>query len=197
MRRDKASEFGISLVMLIFGAALLLWPEGALSVVVTGLSIVVTCFGIVLLVSYLFRKALRPVSQPKLIAGILLVLGGIFLVPRLGIVLSIVPFILGILIVVSGISKLLHAFEYKKMGYSSWWITLVIALLAIVVGIVVGLNPFKTIRLALRVIGIALILDNFANVFDTLYLRYRLKKDGYVVVDSDDDIIDIIQKDDL
>jgi uncharacterized membrane protein HdeD (DUF308 family) len=196
MKKDKMVTFVVSLVLLILGIALIIWPEKSLDVVAKGLSVVTICLGIVLLLSYLWNRELRPVSQWKLMIGVALVLVGMFLVPKIGIVLSIIPFILGVLVVCSGISKLLHGLDYRKMGYPSWWVTVVISIAAIILGSIVVVNPFKTVTLAIRVVGVILVFDNFANVFDTLYIGYKLNKDGYVVVDTEDDqIVDIIQKD--
>lgn len=196
MKRDKLVAFLVSLVLLFFGVALIIWPEEALNIVAKGLSVVAVCVGIVLLISYLLRREMRALCQWKLMLGVILILIGGFLLPQLTIVLSIVPFVLGVLVVCSGIAKLLHGLEYRKLGYPSWWVAVLIAVGAIILGGIVVVNPFKTVKLAVRVIGVVLVLDNFANVFDTVYIGYRLNKDGYVVVNSeDDDIIDIIQKD--
>lgn len=195
MKKDKLIEFLVSLVLVIFGVILVIWPEKSLDVVAKGLSVAAVCIGIGLLISYLFRREIRPISQWKLMLGVILVLAGMFLLPRLQIVLSVVPFVLGVLVVCSGIAKLLHGLEYRRMGYPGWWAAILFAVCAIILGGIVVVNPFKTIKLAIRVVGVILIVDNFANVFDAVYIGYKLNKDGYVVVDSEDDVIDIIQKD--
>lgn len=195
MKKDKLVVFLVSLVLLIFGITLIIWPEAALNAVAKGLSVVSICIGIVLLLSYLLKRELRALCQWKLMLGVILILIGMFLLPKLGIVLSIVPFVLGVLVICSGIAKLLHGLGYRKLGYPSWWVTVLIAVGAIILGGIAVVNPFKTVKLAVRVIGVILVLDNFANVFDTVYIGYRLNKDGYVVVNSEDDVIDIIQKD--
>ena len=195
MKREKMISFLVSLVLVIFGVVLVIWPEAALAVVSKGLSLLSICVGVALLLSYLLKREKRSINEWKLMLGVIFVLVGIFLLPKLTIVLSVIPFILGVLVVCSGISKLLHGLEYRKLGYPAWWVTVLIAVGAMIFGGVVVINPFKTVNLALRVVGVILVLDNFANVFDTVYIGYKLNKDGYVVVDSEDDVIDIIQKD--
>jgi uncharacterized membrane protein HdeD (DUF308 family) len=194
MKKDRITTFIGSLILLILGIILIIWPEFSLDVAAGGISVVTICFGIILLGSYLLRKSLREVSQWKLITGILLILAGMFLIPKIGIVLSVIPVILGVLVVGSGISKILHGLEYRQLGYSTWWLPVLVGIAAIILGGVAVLNPFKTVTLAIRVVGVILVFDNFANVFDFLCIGYKLNKDGYVVVDTEDDIIDIIQK---
>lgn len=196
MKRDKLVAFLVSLALLILGVILMIWPEVSLNLVSKGLSVAAVCMGIVLLLSYLLKRELRALCQWKLMIGVILVLVGMFLLPRLNIVLAVVPFILGVLVVCSGIAKMLHGLEYRKMGYPLWWVTILIAVGAIILGGVAVVNPFSTVKLAIRVVGVILVLDNFANVFDTVYIGYKLNKDGYVVMNSEDDrVIDIIQKD--
>ncbi len=195
MKKEKLMESIVSLVLLVVGVILIIWPEKSLSFIASALSVLCVAVGVVILLSYLLNREMRDVSQWKLVLGIIFVLVGMFVLPKLNIVLAVIPVILGLIIVCSGVTKLLHGLSYRKTGYPLWWMPFVIAVAAIVLGGIIMINPFSTLKLAIRVVGVVLVFDNFGNVFDSAYIGYKLNKDGYVVVDSDDDIIDIIQKD--
>ena len=195
MKKEKTMEFVVSLVLLVVGVLLIIWPGKALDFIADALSALCILVGVLILLSYLLNRETRDISQWKIVVGIIFVLVGMFVLPRLSIVLSVIPFILGLVIVCSGIKKLLDGLSYRKTNYALWWVPVAIAVAAIILGGVIMINPFSTLKLAIRVVGVVLIFDNFGNVFDSLYVGYKLNKDGYVVVDSDDDIIDIIQKD--
>ena len=195
MKKEKTMEFVVSLVLLIAGVLLIIWPEKALSFIASALSALCILVGVLVLLSYLLNREMRDISQWKLIVGIIFVLAGMFVLPKLDIVLAVIPFILGLVIVCSGVKKLLDGLSYRKTNYTLWWVPVAIAVAAIILGGIIMINPFNTLKMAIRVIGVVLVFDSFGNVFDSVYVGYKLNKDGYVVVDSDDDIIDIIQKD--
>lgn len=195
MQKERISLFAGSALLLILGIVLIIWPEFSLNVIVYGLSAAVTLFGIVKLIMYFVRKNQRQYMQMDLMEGVIACVAGILLIPRLVIWMSIVPIIVGLVIIASGIGKIMNAVECKKRGYPMWWAVLTMAVVSILLGGVILVNPFSTIKLTVRVIGAVLVLDNAENVWSMVMFQYRLKKDGYVVVDSgDDDIIDVIQK---
>lgn len=80
--------------------------------------------------------------RANLAFGVLdVILGGILL-SRPGIAASILPFIMGFLLVVDSLVKLQLAFDAKRSGLGSWWIVLLTA----VVGVILG-AALVTIRL--------------------------------------------------
>lgn len=194
MKNEKRMESLVSLLILIAGVILIIWPEKSLNFIAEAISVLCICVGVLILLSYLINRETRGISQWKLVVGILFVLVGMFVLPKLGIVLAVIPVILGLWIVCSGVTKLIHGFNYRKTGYPLWWLPVAISVVGIILGGIIVINPFGTIKLAIRVVGVVLVFDNIGNVFDSAYIGYKLQKDGYVVVDADDDVIDIIQK---
>lgn len=195
MNKSKIVAFITSLALVVLGLFMVIWPGESLDVLSKGLSYLVIAIGAVFVVMYLLAGADRAKSQWELICGVAAILLGLFVVPRLSVVLSVIPFLAGVLVVCSGIAKLFHALEYKRLGYKTWKLAMAVAVLAVVLGGAAMLYPFETVEFGVRIVGIVLLFDNFANVFDTAYIAFRLKKDGYAVVgDTSGDVIDIIQK---
>ncbi|MGM0124162.1 hypothetical protein IGI37_001536 [Enterococcus sp. AZ194] len=82
-------------------------------------------------------------------------------------ILSIIPFFLGLLIVVNGASQLLQALNAKK-GKGLW---LLFSGVMIVAGLVLMFNPFKTLLVVCQVFGILLIFNGISELVNYFQLR--------------------------
>lgn len=163
-----------SVAYLVLGFVLLIRPGMALVTIVHILAIVAAVMGVVSLVSYFRDK--YSVGNGGVIKGIVYFVIAAFLYFGAGFIISIVPFILGILIVISGIVKLQEALDMMKYKADGSVAVLIIAILSLVFGILILINPFGTAELLFRIIGIALIYNG---VSDLLTVFYFSKKTHY------------------
>ena len=90
-------------------------------------------------------------------------LGGYILLNPLGL-LSIIPIVFGVLLIYHGISDLGQALELRKYEADRWWISIIIAVVTIALGILIMRNPFDTIDMLMRIIGICLIYDGLSDL---------------------------------
>ena len=85
------------------------------------------------------------------------------------------PFILGLLIVISGIVKLQEALDMMKYRADGSVTVLVIAILSLVLGILILINPFGTAELLFRIIGIALIYNGVSDLLTVFYFSRKTR----------------------
>ncbi len=163
-----------SIAYLILGFLLLFKPGTALVTVVHILAIVAAVMGIVSLVSYFKDK--YSAGNGGVIKGVVYLLIAAFLYFGAELIISIVPIIFGILIIISGIVKLQEALDMMKYRASGSITVLIISILSLVFGVLILINPFGTVELLLRIIGIALIYNG---VSDLLTVFYFSKKTRY------------------
>ena len=95
---------------------------------------------------------------------------------KVEIVISLIPFILGVLVLCSGCSKLQDAIDLKRLGYGSWLGLLIVAAINIILGVVLIYNPFKAAILLFRVLGEVLILSGVGDCFSTIYFAEKLRR---------------------
>ena len=109
-------------------------------------------------------------SKSVIVIGILYI---VFAALIARVLMSIIPILLGIIIAVNGIIKLQYSLEIKKnIPDSRWQLMLLAAVIMLVVGVVILLNPFKTNNLIIRIIGGILV---FESIFD-LAVSYKYSK---------------------
>ena len=68
-------------------------------------------------------------------------------------------------VIIEGISIAVQSFDYKKFGFSQWWLILILGICATLLGIFGMQNLHVTAATLSGLIGIALIVAGLANFF--------------------------------
>ena len=132
--------------------------------------------GLVSIICYLLRDARENYYHNEFVFGILGIVLGAVVLYKVEIVISLIPFILGVLVLCSGCSKLQDAIDLKRLGYGSWLGLLIVAAINIILGVVLIYNPFKAAILLFRVLGVVLILSGAGDCFSTIYFARKLRR---------------------
>lgn len=176
MKNLKWNLILMSLLYLGLGVFLLLMPDIALSVVCYALGGVVLACAAVQLVRYFVSERGIFQSQLTLISGLVcLGLGG-FLILRSDIVVRILPIVFGLFVIFDSLGRVQNALELRRCGYSSWKSFLLMALLSVVLGAVMLLNPFGAMETLVMAIGVILIVEGALNLLSTLYTTLAVRR---------------------
>lgn len=159
-----ASQTAVSTAYILFGLILLLRPGLSGGLICTAMGLGALLFGVVKLVSYWRLKEVGS-FQIDLFLGVIFAAVGIFTLVQPGVILSILPIVLGIALVLGGLSKVQRAFQLKGMGYSRWAVVLGTGLLTCLVGVVLLVNPFAAAAAMIQCIGIGLIVDGASELW--------------------------------
>lgn len=165
-----------SLVMIAAGITLLLYPEMTSNTIAYIIAIVFVIIGIINIVGY-FKSSTKTEDGLKsyssgLIIGILCI---VFAALMSRILISIIPVVLGLIVLVSGLMKLQQAVEIIRAGYNGWMGIMIMAVITILVGALAVFNPFKTINLLLRIIGAGLLFGGITDLISTGYMSKKFK----------------------
>ena len=160
----NTSFSALSLGYIILGLILLLFPSVSIKIICIALGIAALVIGIIKLVNYFQEKEEIVLLSTGFISGFLLAALGLFFIIKPVVVASILPFFIGLLICFNGIVKLQSAFDLHKVGYDKWQIPLLIAILTLILGVILIINPFTGAKLAAMVIGAVLIIDGVTNI---------------------------------
>ena len=174
MKRLYDSEDGqrtmLSLLMVVIGLVLALWPGHVMTTAMTILGIALLIGGGIILYNWYKWRNLRP-EPLRLIEGILLLLAGLFVLARPKFLISIIPFGVGAVVLVNGIINLLQALDQRRRLYNRWTTSLTLAILTMVLGFLMILNPFSTMEVLVTAIGIISIYNGASNLL--IDLGYR------------------------
>ena len=161
---DDSHKALLSLLMIVIGLVLALWPGHVMTTAMTVLGIALLAGGGILILSW-YKKKAQGVSVLRLGEGIAMALGGLFVLARPKFLITIIPFAVGALVLVNGIINLTQALEQRRKLYNRWTVSLTMAILTIVLGLLVLLNPFSTMEVLVVTIGVVFIYNGASNLF--------------------------------
>ena len=166
----------MSLLYIGLGIFLLLGPGMALNIVCYALGGVVLACAAVQLVRYFTAERGLFQSQLTLIFGLVCLGLGVFLLIRSDIVVRILPVVFGLFVLFDSLGRVQSALELRRCGYSNWKVFLALALLSVVLGVVMILNPFATMELLVMAIGVILVVEGAINLLGGLYTALAVRR---------------------
>ena len=152
-REQRRSSIVMAVLTLLLGLLLVLAPNRSIRLLCTVLGAAMLVAGLIYLFTWLAK---RRDGFPAwfLIPGLILAALGLWLLTSPGVI------------------DLQGAVSLARLGIPNWWVDLVLAVLTVVLGGVVLLNPFGTMEAMTVLIGASLVYDGASD----LYLIYRVSK---------------------
>ena len=160
----------VCVLMIIVGIILLSWPGFVMNTVAVIIGAALLLCGVVCVVTW-YRGRAKGESWMTLLEGGIMALVGIILLLAKGAVFNILPVVIGILIIINGVVNLAQALDQKRLNYRRWAVSLALAILTIVLGLMVLFNPFSTNKLLIMAVGIVAIYNGVSNLW--IESRYR------------------------
>lgn len=176
MKNLKWNLVFLSFVYLALGAFLLLQPGIALNIVCYALGALVLLCAAVQLVRYFVAERGLFQSQITLVSGIVCLALGAFLILRSDVVIRILPILFGLFVVFDSLGRIQSALELRRCEYPSWKGVLLLALLSVVLGVIMIVNPFGTMETLVMAIGIILLIEGALNLLTTLYTAFAVRR---------------------
>ena len=164
------------ILYILLGIVALVIPETMQKTLGYLIGIVLIIAGLVSMVCYLLRDARENYYHNEFVFGLVGIVLGAAVLYKVEVIISLIPFILGVLVLISGCSKLQDAIDLKRLSYGSWIGMLIVAVINIILGIVLICNPFKAAVLLFRVLGVGLILSGASDCFSTVYFARKLRR---------------------
>ena len=158
----KKFENGLSvgaIIMAVLGIILLIFPTLTNKVIVMGIGTALIVYGIYRVIRYLRREATVAVTQQDIFVGLISVVTGIFMLTYSKVVISILPFLFGLILIFGGAMSVQSAFDMKSFGSLRWSYNLFVGIAFAVVGVIALKDPFASAALLTRFVGAGLLIE--------------------------------------
>ncbi len=168
------SSLFMSVVEIIIGILLLINPVGFTSGIIVTLGIVLAIIGLAQIVQYFRSDTKEAAVSGKLTKGILFTAFGLFCAFKSGWFLAAFPVITilyGVLILVTGVSKLQMAVDMVRVKQKYWFVMLISAILTLLFAILIITNPFASTAFLWTFIGISLIVEAVMDIITFIFAR--------------------------
>lgn len=176
VKQFSKSYIFISALYVVLGVVLLAWPTLSVQIICYGLAVAMIVIGISYGIMYFTKDSLEGFLQMDLVIGIVCLAFGIFILLNPTFLSSVLPFAMGIILLLGAIVKIQSAFNMKKLRLKKWYLILICALVIGVLGAVLLWNPFEEEKYMILYIGICLILDGLTNLISLICIQTRLRK---------------------
>lgn len=164
----------VALCFILLGCFMLMQPDKTIEF----FSYIIGSFILVLAVFAFYRHyRLQKMLTFELFYGIICAIGAILIFLNQSIVETLIPIVLGIVMIANAFFKLQYIFDLKKSGVKNWYISLILALVKIALGVCIIVNPFTNAISLTQFIGIIVIVFAICDVVDLVMIKYYLNED--------------------
>ncbi len=193
-KKLKITSMLISLAYLVFGIALIVWPNGAKLTILYVLSSLILIHGVINIVNY-FLYGYEPFG---FMSGVLNVTFGLLMLFNAGLLASSAIFALtfGFVFIFRALGKIQNSFDYRRFGVKTWWINLLFGLIMLVLGVVVLAYPFASEKYLLIFLGASIIVDSIMQIISMCIITNKAKKIKHTLKDvlkgqTEENVIDV------
>ena len=174
IKKYNRSSIITSILMIIVAVLLIVKPIKTMEWIVTLLSVIIIIDGIFDFINYFKSDKETKLYSFGLVEGLLEVLAGILIILDKDVLIAFLPLILGIWIILKNIVKVQLAINLKQIC-SDWYLPLIVAILSLLLGILIILNPFGSMITITLLSGIFLLVTEVFNLIENIYLLIKLK----------------------
>lgn len=171
----------------VMGVVLLARPDETLYVVSMICGITVIALGIGALISYFVKDR----NLFLLILAVISVIVGIIICVKYKSIVSILLFLFGLFILISGIVDFITAIDVKRYGFGDWIVSFLLSIATVVLGLLVVVNPFSSSLAVIRLLGVALIVYAVLDLVAFIQVKKMAKAVKDVLIDIEPSQIDV------
>ena len=191
-RHLKASMFVMQLVYLALGLALVFAPDMSARVLCYACGAALAVVGLLAVWRFAAARQERLLfAWFSLVYGVLFTVLGIFLLVQPDTVLTVLPAVFGVFVLLDSLGRIQNALELRRAGLVRWWGMLFFALLSVVLGVLILINPFAALTTTVRVIGAVLLIESVLGLACALYTSLVLRELEKAMRDAGDDLMEV------
>lgn len=175
LKNGKRNSITMAILATIYGLILIIWPDlnaKLLGYVIAG---AIVFIGLVCIVQYIRKDVYKDFYKRELVWGLSLLFIGIIIFLKVDLIVGLLPFILGIIVLISGIVKLQNAFDLIRIDAPNWIPVMVLAVINVAFGIILIANPVWIANFIFVLIGVGLVFSGISDLV-TYFLFGKVEK---------------------
>ena len=177
----------LAVIFIALGIVLILWPGATMKTICYLLAAMLLALGVASLINYLRKDISGIIYRYDLVVGLCAILGGILVVVKVDKLTDLIPAVLGFLVTMSGILKMQNSVDMLRLGHGTWHVAFAMAIVNIVAGTVLLMNPFEAAQILIMCLGIALVYSGITDLYVTISISRRLSRLKTEIVVAEDD----------
>ena len=164
-----------TLVMLIFGILLFIFPETVIKSVAIAMGVIFIMIGVIPIINYFRFRATGFTTTFSFLLGIFCIVAGLILLMNENILGTIIPILTGVWMIINSINRISISMDLRDDKIPFWVITFIYAILTLVAGVLLILDPVNGGKLVTKTIGIIICVYSALDVIDLILIRIKAK----------------------
>lgn len=173
-----------SLVFLIFGLLLIFQTQNVISTVSVIIGILLLVIGIYPIINYFKSRQLGFFSSAGLLYGIFSVVAGIVIIVNKNILATIIPVLSGVWMIINSVNKIQIAMELRDKKINSWIISFIFAIIILIGGTLLIINPFRGAVILSKTVGIFIVIYALLDISDSVFIKVKTKKTKDSIIEA-------------
>lgn len=175
IKEIKRNMILLSIFYLVLGFILVAYPDTSGAIICKVLASFIFLYGIIhIVIHFVFRVPF--VFKFDLIQGILGVGLGIYIFMFPDFIMTILPIVLGIIVILDSLMKIQSAFDLKSIGFVQWKYLLIVSCIALICGILMIFYPFASLLTIIQFVGFVLIFNGIYDLIHIVILSLKFKQ---------------------
>ena len=180
LKLAKNGYIVMSILFMILGICLIIWPDCSMAVFCTAVGIMLIAYGCIKIIGYCLA------FQFDLAFGVLMAAVGVIIIVRRNLVVNLIFGIFGVLILADALFKIQMSIDAKKFGLSLWWRILLMAILTGVLGVLLLIRPFEAAEVMMILVGVSVLFEGILNLCVVIYTVKIIKNQRQDIIDMDE-----------
>ena len=165
-----------SVLFLIFGILLIVQTESVIKTISIFIGAILLIIGIFPIANYFRNRTQSFLSSAGLLYGIFSAVAGILLMINNKFLATIIPVLTGVWMIINSVNKIQLSMELRDQKITSWLISFIFAIVILVAGALLIINPFNGAVLLSKTVGIIIVIYSVLDIVDSIFIRTKAKE---------------------
>ena len=175
MKKVFRSSLITSIFLFILGLLLIIASEATIISISYIIGSILVLLGVIGIINYIRMFSSENKNELDFIYGLVTVVLGLLIISNPRAIASVIPFILGLLIIITSAAKLNYAFQLKSDDNDLWKSTLLLSILTTILGIVLLFDPFSGAIAITKLVGGIILAYAVLDIISSLTIRRNVK----------------------
>jgi len=173
-----------SVALIAFAILLIVQSEATIMAVSYVIGGILIAIGVLAELQFIKNIKENPASM-EIVYGIVCVILGIIVITNPQEIASVIPLVIGFIIIINSVAKLSYSLELRKEKNDLWLATLVLSIIMTICGVLLIFNPFQGAIFITRIVGIFILVYAVLDLISTFVIINTLKKMQAIVVKTE------------
>ena len=191
MTETKAVYMFMAIIELVFGAFLIIYPSISAQILTIIIGAILAGVGVFNIISFLMNKSAS--FRQGILSGVISAALGIAFIAQAETVVNVTSIILGVFVIFEGLTSCKRSVIMKRLEFNKWFIPLIIALAACVIGTLILIFPGFFGEAIMIIVGILLVIEAGLGIWSIIFIL-RLRKKLEDILDDESNKLTVVEK---